>query len=69
MGVLSVNDGDKWMKLLNGIDLHESLVHGVTFKEGTLPLLIRGGNYIIRLHGYGHDCLLLDYVRYFSLSC
>ena len=48
MGLLPVYDGDKWIKLLNGIDLHELLVESPPKKKPYLYLLEGGGN-IIRL--------------------
>ena len=45
IGLLPVNDGDEWMKLLNSINLHEwQMVSGVASKEETLP---EGGGNII----------------------
>ena len=35
MGLLPVNDGDEWMKLLNGFDLHELLVESPPKKKLT----------------------------------
>ena len=46
--LLSVNDGGKWMKLLNGIDLHEWLVESPPKKKPYLSLS-EGGDNIIRL--------------------
>ena len=49
MGFLLVNDGDEWMKLLNGIDLHK-LLEESPLKEKPYLCLSEGGGNIIRQH-------------------
>ena len=59
MDLLPVNDGNEWMKLLNGIDLHELLVESPP-KNKPYLCLSKGGGSIIRL-AMGMTTLL-DYI-------
>ena len=45
MGLLSVNDVDEWMKLLNGINLHELLVESSPKKKPYFCLSEGDGKY------------------------
>ena len=66
IGFLPVNDGDEWIKLLNGINLHK-LLEKLPPREKPYLCLSEGRGNIIRLAMHGHDCLLLD--CHFSLKC